>query len=105
MLEARTTEELLLQLGEDVKRIRLTMNIAQTEVARRAGVSRSALVALENGAGATLTTFVNVLRALGRLEWLSTLAPQVTVSPMQLRQLGRERQRASAVDPSKARGG
>jgi len=90
-----TTDELLVMLGDDVKRLRLDRNIAQTDLARQAGISRTALVNLETGAGATLSTLVRVLRVLGREEWLGTLAPKVTVSPIDVMRLGHQRQRAS----------
>ena len=90
-----TTEELIAKLGDDIKRLRLDKNIAQLDLARQAGISRTALVNLETGAGATLGTLVRVLRVLGREAWLAGLAPKVTVSPIDIIRLGHRRQRAS----------
>jgi hypothetical protein len=47
-------------------------------------VSVTALSSLERGKGSSLKTLVAVVRALGRDDWLQSLAPPVTVSPMQL---------------------
>ncbi|MDR7270118.1 transcriptional regulator with XRE-family HTH domain [Pelomonas saccharophila] len=95
-LSAFTPDELIAKLGEDIARLRLDKNITQLEVARRAGVSRTAVVNLETGRGATLYTLVRVLRVLGREDWLGALAPRVTVRPLELRRLGHGRQRASS---------
>jgi transcriptional regulator with XRE-family HTH domain len=90
-----TVDELLMKLGDDVKRLRLSKNVAQLDLAKQAGISRSALVNLESGAGATLSTLVRVLRVLGREDWLGGLAPRVSVSPIDAMRLGHQRQRAS----------
>ncbi|WP_457427441.1 helix-turn-helix domain-containing protein [Roseateles sp. P5_E7] len=90
-----TADELIAALGEDIKRLRLDKNVAQLDLAKQAGISRTALVNLESGAGATLGTLVRVLRVLGREGWLATLAPKVTVSPIDVMRLGHQRQRAT----------
>lgn len=92
-----TTDELLAEFGDNVKRLRLDRNMTQMELARQAAISRTALVNLESGAGATLNTLVRVLRVLDRVQWLATLAPQVRVSPVDVMRLGHQRQRASAA--------
>jgi transcriptional regulator with XRE-family HTH domain len=56
----------------------------QRELAERADVALNAVKRLESGKGAHLTSLINVLRALGRADWLDTLAPQVSVSPLQV---------------------
>lgn len=85
----RTADELLLELGEQLRRERVNQRVEQAELALRAGIQRSALSRLENGQGATLRTFVAALRALGKAEWISTLSPQVSVRPMELLARGR----------------
>ncbi len=61
-------------LGRHVRQARIREQLTQAEVATRANVSLGALRHLESGAGATVTTLVKVLRALGQEDWLSTLA-------------------------------
>jgi len=76
--------------------LRLRQNIDQRQLAERADVALNAVKRLEAGKGATVTSLIKVLRALGREEWLGTLAPQVTVSPLQmLKDKKPVRQRAS----------
>lgn len=71
-------------LGDQVRRLRLSRDIDQARLAELADVSVGAVSNLERGKGSSLKTLVAVLRALDRTDWLETLAPAVTVSPMQL---------------------
>jgi transcriptional regulator with XRE-family HTH domain len=81
-----STHEWLVNLGGMLRAHRVGQGHTQVEMARLAGVGQSTLQHLEAGDGATLTTLVKVVRALGAEEWLSALAPpaEPTVSPMQL---------------------
>jgi transcriptional regulator with XRE-family HTH domain len=74
-------------LGRNVRQARIHEQLTQAEVATRANVSLGALRHLESGSGATVSTLVKVLRALGQEEWLTTLAsePDPTVfNPLNL---------------------
>jgi transcriptional regulator with XRE-family HTH domain len=90
----QTTDELELDLGENLKTLRLLKNIDQKSLAERAGVSVSALKNLENGRGSTLKTFTAVIRALGREQWLKTVAPVSSINPLTLNRDAERRQRA-----------
>jgi len=90
-----TPEEMEIALGARLKSLRLARNLEQRTVAERAGVSVRALRSLEAGQGSTLKTLVSVLRALGRADWLPTIAPVATVNPLALTQAASPRQRAS----------
>lgn len=81
-------------LGQQVRTIRLRQNMTQIELAERASVSRSALANLESGKGGNLGTFVTVVNVLGESGWLENLAPAVAISPIQLLDTGKQRQRA-----------
>ena len=91
-----TTAEWEAEFGQHLRDLRLRQNIDQRQLAERADVALNAVKRLEAGKGATVTSLIAVLRALGREEWLGTLAPQVTVSPLQmLKDRKPVRQRAS----------
>lgn len=90
----QTTEELLGDLGEQLRALRLRSNLTMEDVARKTGLSINAVRRLEGGEGSTLASFVAVLKALQREAWLSTLRPAVTVSPMAMLTRGDKRQRA-----------
>ncbi|MGP8159723.1 MAG: helix-turn-helix transcriptional regulator [Candidatus Dormibacteria bacterium] len=78
----RTTGEWEAVIGAEVRAARIAANLDQAELAKRADVSLGALKNLEAGRGSTLRTLIRVVRALGRAEWLVTLAPPITVSPL-----------------------
>ncbi len=91
-----TTEEAEADLGQQIKTLRLRKNVSQTDLAQQAGIALGALKNLELGKGATLKTLIKALRALDRLDWLETIAPPVSISPLQMLKTSRPaRQRAS----------
>jgi transcriptional regulator with XRE-family HTH domain len=92
---SKTPEEMEAAFGQQLRDLRLRRNIDQRQLAEQAGVALNAVKNLENGRGATMTSLVKVLRSLGRADWLETLAPAVTISPMQMLKAKQPRQRAS----------
>ena len=84
MITRLTPDEREAELGQHLRDLRLRQNIDQRQLAERADVALNAVKNLEGGKGATVTSLVKVLRALGREEWLGTLAPQVSISPLQM---------------------
>jgi transcriptional regulator with XRE-family HTH domain len=95
MENTKTTEEWEAELGEQARNLRLRQNLDQKSLAEQAGIGLSALKNLESGKGATLKTLIKTLRALGRAGWLETLAPTVSISPLQMLKARPPRQRAS----------
>ena len=83
------------RLGHELRNLRLRQDVDQRTLAARAGVALNVVKHLETGKGSTLASLVKVLRALGRVEWLNSLAPTVSISPMQMLKTRRVRQRAS----------
>lgn len=90
-----TPGEMEAALGEKLKSLRLSRNLDQKTLADRAGLSVRALRSLEAGQGSTVKTLVGVLRALGRQDWLNTIAPVATINPLTLTRDAQPRQRAS----------
>ena len=74
----------MVQLGEQLRGERVRSRMGQKELAQRAGIARSALSRLENGSGGNLHTFIAVARALDKTDWLSRMAPPVTVDPLEM---------------------
>ena len=93
---SRSSNELEQLLGSRLRELRILRNQDQVSLAERAGVSLNALKHLESGKGARVSSLIKVLRALDRADWLETLAPTVSISPMQM--LKRE-----SRDPKRAR--
>lgn len=88
-------EDIESALGHRLEQLRLARNISQSSLAHEAGVSRRTITRLENGGGVSLDTFIRVLRALGIVDRLDTLFPDITTRPVDRIGLGgRERKRA-----------
>ena len=94
MDEILNPEELESTVGENIRALRLQKNLSQDSLAAQAGVSMSALRHLESGQGANLTTFIRIVRALDKQDWLRSLAPRITINPLHMVQSRVERQRA-----------
>ncbi|MDO8721822.1 MAG: helix-turn-helix transcriptional regulator [Syntrophales bacterium] len=95
MTNSMTTEEWEATLGRQLRDLRLRQNVDQRQLAGLAGVALNVVKNLEAGKGATVKSLVKVLRALGRAEWLDSLAPAVSISPLQMLKTKPSRQRAS----------
>lgn len=94
-----TVEEWEAVLGRQVRAARVAGGLDQAQLASLANVSLATLSNLERGKGSTLKTVVAVARALGRTDWLENLAPEVTVSPMQMLRAKRTSQGPVRVRP------
>lgn len=67
--------QLLLQLGDRLKRLRLSQRISTVEMARRAGISRTTLGSVEAGdPGPSIGTYLRVMSVLGISGDLALLA-------------------------------
>lgn len=94
MEPVENTDEGLARLGAALRDLRLLQNLGQVDLAARAGVGRSALQNLEAGRG-TLATFVRIVRALGREDWLRAFANQPSINPLHMTRHNAPRRRAS----------
>jgi len=88
-------------LGERIRALRLFRDIDQKTLAERAGVSVRAVKNLEGGHGSTLKSLISIVRALGREDWLKTIAPVPTINPLTMTRLAKPRLRASPRRPPK----
>ncbi len=91
----KTPDELAELIGEHFRVARLLCNLEQRTLAAQAGVSVHAVQNLEGGKGVSLTTLLRVAKALKRLDWIETIAPQVLTNPLTLPKHSLKRQRAS----------
>ena len=86
----------LKEIGVRMRRERLNQNLTQETLAQGAGVSRRVILDLEKGKGCGLSSLIEILRALKKLDQLDAFLPDPGISPLQLAKLrGHERQRAS----------
>ena len=82
--DGNSTTEWERHLGEQFRAMRIRAGVEQAALAERADVSTGAIKNLESGKGSSLKTMIKIVRCLGRTDWLESLAPQVSVSPMQM---------------------
>lgn len=95
----KTVMEWEVELGAQMRALRLRANLDQISLAERAGLGLTAVKNLESGKGTTLKTLIKTLRALDRADWLLSLAPPVSISPLQMLKARPARQRASQQRP------
>jgi len=95
MVNNLSTDDLEAELGRQLRSLRLRHDLDQRTLAGRAGVALNVVKNLEGGKGSTISSLIRVLRALGRADWLNSLSPIVSISPMQMLKAKPARQRAS----------
>jgi len=83
------------ELGRQLRVLRLRLNLDQRQLAEQAGIALNVVKNLEGGRGSTIRSLAQVLRVLDRADWLSTLAPAVSISPVQMLRTKAPRRRAS----------
>ncbi|WP_106753533.1 helix-turn-helix domain-containing protein [Pannonibacter carbonis] len=94
MTDGRPVAVLTKDLGASLASHRLSRNLRQDDVAAQAGVSRGVVARLEAGEGGTIDSLIRVLKALGLEDRISVLVPVATLSPLDPRGRGDQRQRA-----------
>ena len=78
-----STPELVRLLGTRFREYRLRCGLTQSEVAERSGVGMTTIHKFENGTAGnlSLSTFLLLLKVVGRLEALDALMPELPESP------------------------
>jgi len=81
----KTDIAILKEFGERVKSARIQANYTQAQLAEKAGLSRRTLQLFESGEGGNLTTFIQIIRALGQLDQLAKLLEfEDQISPLSM---------------------
>lgn len=82
---------ILVKLGARIKETRIRRVLTQEDLAGIAGVSTLTVANIEKGKPVTILMFLAVLRALGMLENLEYIIPEVKISPLQLKKLQKKK--------------
>jgi transcriptional regulator with XRE-family HTH domain len=99
ILVTSRTRDVLAELGQRFKTLRLQQNLRVEDLAGESGVSARTINRLEAGRSVGTENLVKVLRGLGRLPALDALLPPPEVSPREIARLrGKVRERASGPD-------
>lgn len=94
-----TDKSIIESIGKYIKHQRLTQNKTQSQIAEHAGINRWTLSQIENGEVISLTSLIQILRALDILNVLDTFKVEPRVSPITLAKLEKQkRQRARNTD-------
>lgn len=90
-----TTPELVRLLGERFKEYRMRCNFTQKEVAEQSGIGLTTIHKFENGTAGnlSLSTFVMLLKVVGRVNALDDVMPELPVSPYLIRKEDKKAQR------------
>jgi len=89
---------ILAELGARIAHARLRHHLSQQELANLAAVAKRTVERIEAGEPSSTANFIRLLRALGLIEQLNTLVPEITASPIeQLKRHGKRRQRAPSA--------
>lgn len=95
-----TTPFIMARIGRSIREYRLDRDMGQQTLAEKAGASLSTIKKVESGGGCNLDTFINIMRALSRLDDLEQVLPVIKLRPTERLALERKikprRKRASA---------
>lgn len=81
----KTDQAILQEFGARIKAARVQKNYTQAQLAEKAGIGRRTLQTFENGEGGNFTTFIQLIRALGFVDQLSSLLEPIDqISPLEL---------------------
>lgn len=75
--ESLYEREILKELGNRIKQHRISINITQIELAERCGISPSTEIRIENGVDSKISNYIKILIALGLVENLNILIPEI----------------------------
>lgn len=78
--------EIVQDLGKRFAQYRKRAGVTQNQVASQSGISQFTISGFENGSqtGISLKTFVRLMRAIGEVDQLDTLLPDLPQSPAEL---------------------
>lgn len=88
-----SNNEILTVLGDRIKAERIASGKTQKELAENAGIAQKTLSSMETGNDVSLTTLIEVLRALGHLQNIDMLVPEQGIRPSDILALGKKRER------------
>jgi len=93
--DSMSDKSIIETIGSYIKQQRLNQNKTQAQTAEHAGVNRWTISQIENGEAISLTSLVQILRALDLLHVFDTFKIETQISPLELAKLEKQkRQRA-----------
>lgn len=90
----------LKQLGSFVKQMRMRKNMTQVQLAETSGLNRWTISQIENGESVTLSSLIQILRALDRLDVLSAFEVSEEISPLEYAKLKKKKRQRVRNKPN-----
>ena len=81
-IQMLSDEELLGRIRSACRQKRLHLNMTQSEMAGRAGLSLAMIKNFERGHGVNILSLIKIFRALGELQRIESMVPEIVPSPM-----------------------
>jgi transcriptional regulator with XRE-family HTH domain len=92
---AMADPEIVKEICQAVKQMRINKNISQQQIAEMSGLDRTTISRMETGRAVNILTLVQVLRALDKLDILNVFSTEQVISPIRLlKEEERKRKRA-----------
>jgi len=90
-----SNKAIIMAIGDYIKQQRLAQNKKQVDIAEHSGVNRWTITQIEKGKAISLTSLIQILRALDLLNVFDTFKIEKEISPIELAKLEKQkRQRA-----------
>jgi transcriptional regulator with XRE-family HTH domain len=87
-------------IGKFLKHHRLNQNKSQVKIAKEAGVNRWTISQIENGEAISLTSLIQILRALNLLSVLDNFEIVNQISPLELAKIDKKKRKRASGDES-----
>ena len=87
---------ILCELGIRLADYRIRIPLTQAELAKKTGLSVHTITNVESGRSVQMSNLIKILRALGLQQNLDILVPRIMDHPTEIRELGRNRKRATS---------
>lgn len=80
----KNNNEILLDLGKQIRTARIERKMSQVDLSRHSGVSIHSISNIENGRDFSVDNLISILRSLSLLENLNLLIPNVAPNPFDI---------------------
>ncbi|MFT4679559.1 MAG: transcriptional regulator with XRE-family HTH domain [Flavobacteriales bacterium] len=84
MLFKKLDGEILIEVGEKLRQLRLNKKYTQEELAQIVGVNRRLIGEIEAGKGTSLLVFVKILKAFNKTDNLLEILKSSSISPREM---------------------
>lgn len=77
----KNNNEILIDLGKQIRKTRIEKKMSQDDLSKHSGVSVHSISNIENGKDFSVSNLISILRSLSLLENLNLLVPDIAPNP------------------------